>query len=154
MTLDELSDRAAVEDVIVKVFVATDQRDWQAVQACFAEAVLFDMTSLAGGEPTHLTPARITQAWEEGLAPIEALHHQIGNVQVNLDGNQASCACYGIALHHRKVASGRNTRTFVGTYDFHLTRDTSHRWHIDVFRFNLKFLEGNLELHAEEAGSL
>lgn len=58
---------------------------------------------------------------------------------------------YATATQYRRVASGRNTRTFVGSYDFHLVRD-GNRWRIDAFRFNLKYLDGNLELH-KEAGA-
>ena len=49
--------------------------------------------------------------------------------------------------------SGRNTRVFVGSYDFQL-RLAAGRWQINRFRFELKFLDGNpqLEAAAETAG--
>lgn len=144
----ELLDRERVVDVINALFIATDRRDWAAVRACFAEDVRFDMTSLAGGEPAVLTPADIAAAWESGLAPIEVVHHQAGNYRVTLRGDEADASCYGIAFHYRRVASGRNTRTFVGSYDFHLRRKAGG-WVIDAFRFNFKFLDGNADLHAE-----
>jgi hypothetical protein len=148
MTLERLEDEKAVVDTAVALFVATDRRDWKTVEGCFADSVLFDMTSLAGGAPAHLTPRQIADAWAEGLAPLEAIHHQAGNFQVTLRESDADLFCYATATHYRRVASGRNTRTFVGSYDFHLLRDGA-RWHIDAFRFNLKYLDGNLELHAE-----
>ena len=61
-------------------------------------------------------------------------------------GDQATVFCYGIALHHKKTQSGRDTRAFVGSYDLHLGRTASGAWTIHAFRFNLKFLDGNLEL--------
>ena len=151
MTHDELVDRIAVEDTLVRLFVATDDRDWATVEACFAGAVELDMTSLAGGEPVRLSPQQITAAWAQGLAPIEGLHHQAGNFQVEVAGDEATASCYGVAWHYRRVASGRNTRTFVGSYDFRLVRDGAGAWRIELFRFNVKFVEGNLELHAEDA---
>lgn len=51
----------------------------------------------------------------------------------------------------RRVASGRNTRAFVGSYDFHPAREDGS-WRIDQFRFNLQYLDGNLELGREEPG--
>jgi hypothetical protein len=36
---------------------------------------------------------------------------------------------------------------FVGGYDFHLLQDGE--WRIDLFRFNLKFIDGNVELERE-----
>jgi hypothetical protein len=149
MNLEQLVARVAVVDAIVRLFVATDSRDWVAVEGCFAEEVVFDMVSVVGEAPARLAGARIAAGWAEGLAPIEAVHHQAGNFQVEVAGDEATASCYGIALHHRRVASGRNTRAFVGTYDFHLVRDSAGRWRIDLFRFNLKFLDGNHDLHAE-----
>ncbi|MDM7915845.1 MAG: nuclear transport factor 2 family protein, partial [Candidatus Eisenbacteria bacterium] len=131
MTTDQIIDRTSIIDTIVRLFVSTDQRDWKAVEACFAPEVHFDMTSLAGGEPERLTPARIASGWSEGLAPIEAIHHQAGNFQVEPGAHDATATCYAIALHYRRVASGRNTRTFVGSYDFHLVRGASGGWRID-----------------------
>jgi hypothetical protein len=92
-----------------------------------------------------MSPGEITAAWNENLRPIEALHHQVGNYRVEPKGDEASAFCYGIATHYRRTDSGQNTRTFVGTYDFHLHND-GHRWRVDLFRFNLKCLDGNLEL--------
>ena len=73
-------ERERVAEVINRLFVATDARDWEQVQTCFAPQVAFDMTSLAGG-------------------------------------------------------------------DFHLVR--GEQWKIDLLRFNLKFIDGNLDLDKE-----
>ena len=146
--LETLIAKDRIVDVVNSLFVSTDQRDWSAVRACFAERVHFDMTSLAGGEPAELTPAQIAAAWEEGLRPIEAIHHQAGNYRVTVRERDADAFCYGIASHYRKTRSGRNTREFVGSYDFHLT-GADGRWRIDRFCFRLKYLDGNPGLHAE-----
>ena len=47
--------------------------------------------------------------------------------------------------HHRPNPTARNTRTFVGSYDFGLRRDGG-RWRISSFRFEVKYVDGNLEL--------
>jgi hypothetical protein len=130
---------------IHQLFLATDQRDWAKVRACFADQVRFDMTSLAGGSPMTLTPAQITDAWHSGLEPIQKVHHQAGNLQITVGGDSATAFCYGVALHHRVTRSGSNVRWFVGSYDFGLQR-TARGWVIDVFRFNVKFIDGNLDL--------
>lgn len=147
-SLATLANRAAVVDAIVALFVATDERDWDRVRAVLAPAVHFDMTSLAGGEPQTLTGDAIAAMWEEGLRPIEALHHQAGNFQVRVDGDDASASCYGTAYHYRRHPSGRNTRVFVGTYVFRLTNDGG-RWRITSFRFTVKFVDGNAELERD-----
>ena len=43
----------------------------------------------------------------------------------------------------------QNTRTFVGSYDFHLIKN-DERWQIDKFKFNLKYIDGNLKLEASQ----
>jgi hypothetical protein len=140
--------REQVIDRINTLFIATDNRDWNLVRSCFAPTVNFDMTSLAGGDPVILTPEAIATAWEQGLASIEQVHHQAGNYQVTLADEEATAFCYGIAMHYRATKSGRNTRTFVGSYDLRL-KVLGGDWRITSFRFTLKFLDGNIELEQE-----
>ena len=140
-----LIDKENVIQKVTELFVFTDQRDWSKVRECFTENVHFDMTSMAGGDPVNLTPEQITQAWDEGLKPLQAIHHQVGNFMVNLDKNEAEVFCYGIALHYLENPSGKNTRTFVGSYDFHLMRQQDD-WKINKFKFNLKYIDGNADL--------
>jgi hypothetical protein len=146
----DLLERARVGDVVNTLFVATDARDWARVRACFAPEVRFDMTSLAGGTPGTMSAEEIVAGWEAGLAPIDAVHHQFGNLSVRCSGAEADASCYGIAYHYRRTASGRNTRVFVGSYDFHF-RHVEGSWKIDAFRFNTKLVDGNLELEKDRA---
>ena len=142
----DLVARQQITDCIVKLFVSTDARDWAGVRACFADTVYFDMTSVAGGEPATLSAEQIVAGWTQGLAPIEFIHHQAGNFQVTVRGDEADASCYGIALHYRRTASGRNTRTFVGSYDFTVVNPAGDAWRISAFRFKLKFIDGNPDL--------
>jgi hypothetical protein len=140
-----LRDRNRIVDRINALFISTDNREWDAVRQCFAAAVLFDMTSMTGGEPSRMTPDQITDAWEQGLAALEAIHHQAGNHRVTVSGDEADAFCYATATHYLTNPTGRNTRTFVGSYDFHLVRE-GDEWRIDLFRFNLKYIDGNRDL--------
>jgi hypothetical protein len=106
------------------------------------------MSSLAGGGPATLTPKAITDGWDAGLAPLQAVHHQAGNYSVEVSGDTATAFCYGIAYHYKATESGRNTRVFVGSYDFHLVSHAGE-WRIDRFRFTLKFIDGNSRLEQE-----
>lgn len=149
MSIDEritaLEERARIEETIHDLFIGTDARDWKLVERCFAPRVHFDMASLGAGPAQEIVRAEITRAWETGLAPLQAVHHQAGNLRVRLAGERAEASCYGIAIHYLPNARGANTRTFVGSYDFTLAH-AGDRWEITHFRFNLKFLDGNLEL--------
>jgi hypothetical protein len=145
-SIEALTDRMRVEEVVNRLFIGTDRRDWAAVRACFAPAVLFDMTSVAGGSPATLGPDEITSGWETGLRALDHIHHQSGNFLTAVTGDEATVFCYGIALHHKRTQSGRDSRTFVGSYDVQLRRAPTGAWVIHAFRFNLKFVEGHLEL--------
>jgi hypothetical protein len=118
------------------------------VRAVLAPMLRVDTTSLTGGEPTMMSGSTLVTSWDEGLQPILAIHHQVGNLQVKLLGGSAEAHCYGIATHYRPTRSGRNVRTFVGSYDFEL-RQMDGVWRITLFRFNLKYLDGNLDLEKD-----
>jgi len=148
--LRRLIDKNEIVEAIDRLFVNTDQRNWPEVRECFTETVQFDMSSAGGGPAAPLAAQAITDAWQSGLSNLHAIHHQAGSYHVNVDGDRATASCYGIAFHHRQVRSGRNTRTFVGSYDFDLIR-ASGTWRIAGFRFNLKFIDGNPDLHLEPA---
>ncbi len=143
--VEDWADRLDVEDAITRLFVATDEKDWAAVRAWFTDEVLFDMSGVTGLPASRVPADQIVQGWKQGLDPIGAVHHQVGNFRVRVSGSEADASCYGIAYHYRRNVSGLNTRTFVGAYDLHLSR-ASGRWLIDAFRFRPKFIEGNLQL--------
>ena len=147
--LEAMRDRDRVIDTVNSLFFAVDERDWEAARGILAERVLFDVTSLGSPQPRDMTADEIIAAWQEGLANIEAVHHQSGNFRVTVEGDQASCFCYGIAYHYRLVESRRNLRVFVGSYDYRLVRD-GDRWRITHFKFNAKFVDGNLHLSKEK----
>ena len=137
--------RQQVIETIDELFVATDHKDWAGVRAVLAPRVRFDMSSAGGGPAAERTGEEIAAGWEQGLAPIQAIHHQAGNYRVRVDGDRAEAFCYGIAYHYRPRPSGGSTRVFVGSYVFELERD-SGRWRITSFLYNLKFIDGNREL--------
>lgn len=142
-----LADKDEIRDVIYRLFIHTDRRGWQTVEECFTPRVIFDMSSAGGGPPTEMAASEITRGWDSGLRAIAHVHHQAGNMLVDVHGDEATAFCYAIALHHTPQAPGGDTRTFVGSYDFGLER-LDGRWRIKLFRFDLKYITGNLELGA------
>lgn len=111
----------------------------------FAPKVLLDMSSVNGVKPSRTSPKKIAEQWESGVKGLGAAHHQLGNMLVNVEEDEAGVFCYATATHYFPNPSGGNTHVFVGTYDFHLAR-IDGTWLIDGFRFNLKYEDGNLVL--------
>jgi hypothetical protein len=144
--LQTIATRLSVEDVVVRLFVATDERDWAALESCFTTPFTLDMTSMAGGLPTQITPREIAAAWASAFEPLDHVHHQIGNLRTTISGSDAVVRCYGVAFHHRAaVSEALKTRVFVGTYEFKLRRENS-QWLVAELKFLLKFIDGNQEL--------
>jgi hypothetical protein len=147
-SLEQLATRVEVEDQVVKMFVATDERDWQALEACFMDPFVLDMTSMVGGSPVSMTPQQVASAWAEGFKPLTHVHHQIGNLRTQVGDGAATVRCYGVALHHRSnVASAASSRRFVGSYEIDL-KAAAGGWRISRLQFNLKFIDGNLQLES------
>ena len=149
ITYENLWEKDKVKEAINRLFISTDNRDWDTVSQLFAPEVLFDMTSMVGGKPIMLTPQEIVGSWEKGLKPLKAIHHQAGNYIVHVNEKQADVFCYGIASHFLPNKTNQNTRIFVGSYDFHLIKN-GEEWQIDKFKFNLKYIDGNLNLEASQ----
>jgi hypothetical protein len=140
-----LIDKGAVIDTINRLFVAVDDRDWAGTRECLAPQVVMDVSSMTGEAPATLASEEIIQSWTNGLEPMEAVHHQSGNFRVAVIGSEADAFCYATAFHYLTHPSGENTRRFVGSYDFHLTKQDA-AWVIDRFKYNLKFIDGNVDL--------
>ena len=143
--LEILINKDQIRETIDQLFIATDNRDWQKVKQCFADNVKFDMTSLTGGVPAIMKSEEIVGGWEDGLKNLEAIHHQAGNYLIEVNNDESTVFCYAIASHYLSTSTGKNTRTFVGSYNFHL-RMKDNRWRIDQFKFNLKYSSGNMDL--------
>jgi len=139
--------RTAIVEAVVELFVAVDERDWVRARAGFTDAVRFDMSSMTGEPETEVPADEIVAGWTDGLSHLDAVHHQVSNFRVRVDGDRATVRCYGIAYHYLAAAKGGQTRTFVGSYVFGLTR-ADDTWRTDALRFDLKFVDGNVDLES------
>lgn len=141
-----MSEREQIVEVLNRLYYYTDHFMWDSLkQKIFTEMVDVDTTSLGDPTPVRITADALCQKWEGGLKDLDAVHHQAGNYIIDLEGNTAKAKAYAIASHYKKDTVGENTRTFVGSYDFKLSK-TDSGWRINAFKFNLKYMSGNLEL--------
>ncbi len=85
--------REEAAELVTRLFVSIDEKRWEDVARCFAAKVLFDMASLNGAKASRTSPKRIVEQWESGLKGLAATHHQIGNMLVNVDGDEAGAFC-------------------------------------------------------------
>ncbi len=127
-----LLDKQEIGETISRLFIGTDRRDWEAGG---------ERRCKSGGGGSGTGPGRRAR-WGRPR------HHQAGNLLAEVRGDLATAFCYGIASHYLSHRSGRNTRTFVGSYDFSLVR-IEGRWRISAFKFNLKYIDGNKDLESD-----
>jgi hypothetical protein len=137
--------RENIIETVNRLFVYTDEQKWDKLQEeVFTEEVLFDMSSL-GGESKTTTAKEICEGWAEGFKGLDAVNHLSGNYVVDLKGHYADVLAYATATHYKEAATQGKIREFVGTYELHLLQ-TDAGWRIDKFKYNLKYMNGNVEL--------
>jgi uncharacterized protein (TIGR02246 family) len=119
--VEEIADRLAVADVLVRYGSCLDDKDWDRLATCFVPDAV---AVLAGGPPLAGYPA-ILGAVQMALANYPATQHHISNEEVVLNGEQATLRANLIATH----VTDAGTFTVIGVYREELVR-TSDGWRI------------------------
>ena len=63
----EVGDRLAILDLIGRLALLLDARDWDALEQLFTDTVYNDRTSLTGGEPVSVSAAEFVDGWRQTL---------------------------------------------------------------------------------------
>ena len=100
--LRHLAERQAIVDVLATYCARLDEYDIDAVAAAFTEDCVTDYgnTTMSGGgavhgrEAFHARISRSQSSWRR-------THHQLGQILVDVDGEQASSLAYATAWHER-----------------------------------------------------
>jgi hypothetical protein len=141
----ELKDRLAILELIGRLSLTIDARDWDTLGQLVTDTVYHDRTSLTGGEPTNLPVAEFVDGWRQTLQGMDAVHHQITNHVISLDGDEATCAANMQGTHVLANASGGPMWTVGGRHDYQLKR-TPDGWRIAGFTFTLQWATGNMNI--------
>ena len=144
---EQFSLREQIIEVVNKLFVYTNNRQWdKIIDEAFTDSVLVDMSSAGGSEAASLSAKEICDNWNKGLQGIDALHHQAGNYLLTINNTEATVEAYAIAIHFKEKAKHGKTREFVGSYNLSLSNIQGKGWRINSFKYNLKFIDGNVNL--------
>ena len=94
LSLEQISDRLEIQEVLTRYCYAVDDRDWNAYRAVFtADAVIDDMVTggLRSGVDEHISYMK------RALSKIVVSQHAISTVLLDVKGNEASarahCSC-------------------------------------------------------------
>ncbi len=91
--------QAKIINTVNQMALAADQRNWAVCRNCFADEVLVDYTSLAGGEPATISSDALIESWQGLLPGFTATQHLIGSHVVDIQDDVAECRAHFQATH-------------------------------------------------------
>jgi len=143
---DVFTPREQITEVVNKLFVYTDEQNWEKLKSeVFDDYVFVDMVSVGAEKAQTMTAQEICDKWQEGFKGLDAIHHQSGDYIITIKSLNANVKAYAIASHYKKAATQGNVREFVGSYNLGLIRKESG-WRINQFIYHMKYMTGNLDL--------
>lgn len=118
LSLQELSDRMEIQDLLVEYCHAIDTRRWDALDEVFTADAVIDYTEMGGPSGT-LAETKVFLA--EAMAGFAGFQHMIATSKVTLDGDTAigKTIC-----HNPMLVTGDDGRTQVFLCGL---------WYVDVF---------------------
>jgi len=134
----------AAANALYRFFAAVDKREWDAAKELMHAPFHLDYSSFGGGDAADLDPAVILEGWEAFLPGFDVTHHQLGNVDLEVDGDSAVAEFYGTATH----LIDERAWVVVGTYRATLAAD-SGGWRLTGLRFRFKYQLGDTGLPEE-----
>lgn len=141
--VQQVRDRQEIIDTINRIGLTADLRDWSACQACFAQSVEVDYTSLMGGKPNIITPDVLTKQWQSSFdSTFKTTQHLIGSHSVTQNGNSATCLSQFQAHHVLLNPTQEKTWTLGGLYSHELVR-TVEGWRVRKMKMTWKWEAGS-----------
>jgi hypothetical protein len=99
LTLQELSDRAEIGDIVARLGYTQDDKDFDALAALFADHVVFDMSSAGGDPAADLTRGELSGQARTVLSGFTATQHRACNILTTVNGDIAQCRAILDAWH-------------------------------------------------------
>ena len=141
-TTNAIEDRLAIIELIGRLALLVDARDWNALEQLFTNPVYSDRTSLFGGEPQTNTPAELVGGLQYVLGKLDTTHHLITSQVIDLNGDEATSAANMQGTHVLANPSGGSQWVVAGRHDYQLKR-TADGWRIAGITFTLQWASGN-----------
>ena len=122
LTLDDLLARAEISDVVHRYATGIDSRNWPLYRSIFADEIELDFETWNG------VPARLMSGddWvagvRAGLSGFDATQHLSSNHVHSIDGDEATCVSYMVALHYLVDGGERRMQGLGGHYTNRMRR--------------------------------
>ena len=141
-------DIAAIETIVESVGTLADRGNFEALEDLYANEVLMDYTSLAGGEPELKSPSAIMNEWAATLPGFDRTRHRLANINVELNEDRAVATADVTADHF----VGELFWQVSGHYRYELARFDGD-WKIIAHRFTLTDEAGTRDVFGPAAES-
>lgn len=129
MTLQELSDRFEIQDLLVTYADAIDRRDWDALDEVFTADAVIDYTAVGG---IRGSLDEIKEFLATGMAWFTSFQHLTAHAKVTLDGDTAA----GRAICHNPMTltdrDGDPHTMFIGIWYVDTYVRTAGGWRIST----------------------
>lgn len=130
LSVQELSDRAQISDLLARYCRAIDTRDYNLLDTCFTEDSVIDITGLNG--PVDKYP-QVRDWLERSLQGLSAMQHSISNMEFDIDGDDANVCTMFINTNVINKADGSDLVFTVGGFYHDKIQRTADGWRI-VYR--------------------
>ena len=141
LTIEEISDRLQIDDLLTRYTVAIDTKDWELLDRCFTSDAQLDYTSAGGVKGPY---PEVRQWLEKALAPFTMTLHYITNSTVCLDGDAATARTYVLNPMGFPNPDGSLHQFTVGAYYNDRLVRTEAGWRIAERVEETAFMEGTL----------
>jgi hypothetical protein len=137
-------DEYQIRSVADSLFILTDQKEWTAARALFADGPIeVDMSSLVGGTAVRMSADDLIAGFRVGLHAGKVSHHMATNYEVTVHGDRAELWAHGYAWNRvPELPAGSDLWETWGNYRLTLRRDPGG-WRLDGFRYYAKLSRGN-----------
>jgi ketosteroid isomerase-like protein len=122
-------DKSAIIDIVNKIGIMADLREWQAARSAFADQVVFDYTAIFGGQANMISADTQMQQWDAFFkSTFKTTQHLIGSHVVTVTGDRAVSQSH-FQAHHTYLNSQKKDWILAGTYTHELVR-TQDGWKV------------------------
>lgn len=127
MTLQEISDKLEINELLARYCHALDQKNWEAFKAVFVEDAVLDFTAFNGPKSS---PAELENYFKPILDSLASSQHTVSTVMIELTGDTAKVRSAAIVPMTTKSQDGKETTFMSGLwYEDSLLR-TAKGWKI------------------------
>ena len=120
-----MTERLAIEEVLIRYTRAIDTGEWDRLDEVFTEDAVLDYSPVGGPADA---PAVVKPWIAQGLAGFDRYQHVIGQVSIELDGDEARATAYFTNPMVSVDPEGNEKLWEVGGYYRHELRRTAGGW--------------------------